>query len=220
MKHPALALVCLLGLAGAAHAQSRPSGSAFRWHIDGGYSIMTGNLHDYLDNGYIISGGVTWRAAPDAPFALRIDGHYSGYRANNDLLDLAQEQTQTRIDDGQGSTLGIDLNAVSYLPINDRASFYLTAGVGIDRRRIDVTQTVLVGDYFCDEWYDYYCGIGVVPGDVLVARDSTTRFAWNAGVGIEFPRGYWGSWFIEATYHRIESDPHAAYIPIKIGLRF
>jgi len=218
MKRLSLALMLLLAAVDAT-AQSQEAGRAIRWHIDGGYSIMTGTLHDYLDNGYIISGGFTWRPAPGAPLALRVDAHYSGYNANNHLLDIAQEQTQTRIDDGTGSTLGVDVNAVSYLPISANASFYLTGGVGVDRRRIDVTQTVLYGDYFCDLW-DEFCSFGVAPGDVLVARDSTTKFAWNAGVGIEFSRSIWGSWFIEATYHRIESSPSTSYIPIKVGLRF
>ena len=219
------ACVLALGVLGAvriAHGQVPEvarSASPVSWHIDGGYSVMTGQAHNYLDNGYIVSGGLTWRPQPDLPFALRLDGHYSSYDASNHLLDLGEQQTQTRIDDGKGSTLGLDLNAVSYLPINNYASIYLTGGVGVDRRRIDLTQTILFGNYFCDYWYGF-CDFGVFPGDQVVARTSTTRFAWNAGIGMEFQGGSWGPWFIEATYHRINTNPGTAYVPIKVGLRF
>ncbi len=118
--------------------------------------------------------------------ALRLDGHYSNYDATDELINLGSAATRTRIDDGEGSTLGLDLNGVVDFPLGSRVRGYVTAGVGVDRRRIELTQTVLFGGFFCDPWWGF-CWPGVFPGDVLVSRDTTTRLAWNGGLGVEFP---------------------------------
>jgi opacity protein-like surface antigen len=225
MNFRVTALFTCLGLASvAAHAQipdvspgngiDRP----FTWHISGGYSATSGETRDYLDDGYIIKGGVTWKPRQDLPLALRLDGHYSNYDATDALINLGSAATRTRIDDGEGSTLGLDLNGVVDFPLGSRVRGYLTAGVGVDRRRIELTQTVLFGGFFCDPWWGF-CGRGVFPGDVLVSRDTTTRLAWNGGLGVEFPLAR-GNFFVEATYHRIETQRPTEYIPIVVGLRF
>ncbi len=215
---------CLALASVATHAQipdvSPGNGTQgpFTWHIAGGYSATSGETHDYLDDGWIAKGGVTWKPRPDVPLALRLDGHYSNYDATDELIDLGSAATRTRIDDGEGSTLGLDLNGVFDFPLGARARGYLTAGVGVDRRRIDLTQTVLFRGVFCDPWWGF-CGRGVIPGDVIVSRDTTTRLAWNGGFGVEFPLSR-GNLFVEATYHRIETERPTEYIPVVVGLRF
>ena len=208
----------------AAHAQVPDvSGGArgqspFSWHVSGGYSVTTGETHDYLDNGWAFKGGVTWRPQPAGPFALRLEGHFTNYDATDEFINFSQASTRARIDDGEGSTLGLDLNAVLYFPLGSRVRGYVTAGGGVDRRRIELTQTVLFGGFFCDSWWGF-CGRGVFPGDVLVSRETSTELAWNGGVGVEFPLAR-GNLFVEATYHRIETQRPTEYIPIVVGLRF
>jgi opacity protein-like surface antigen len=219
-----LTLATLAAAPFAAHAQvpDMSSGTGtegpFSWHISGGYSVTSGVTHDYLDNGYIVKGGVTWRPRPEQPWALRLDGHYSNYDATDQLISQGIAATRTRIDDGEGSTLGLDLNGVLYVPFGQRSRGYLTAGAGIDRRRIELTQTVVFGGFFCDGWWGF-CGFGAVPGDVLVSRETTTRFAWNGGLGVEWDLPS-SQLFVEATYHRIETQRPTEYIPIVVGLRF
>ena len=142
-----------------------------------------------------------------------------GPHLGNNLLNLGAEQNQTQIDDGWGDIVNLDVDAVLDLPLGPRARGYIMAGVGGAYRRIDLTQTVGFGGYYCDNWYGY-CGIGIVPGDVLVQREETTRFAWNAGIGFEFPLYNGQSWFIEARYNRMETPQPTEFVPIRIGFRF
>jgi opacity protein-like surface antigen len=188
------------------------------WHLAAGFSPTVGRANRYFDNGWIFSGGLDWRPRPDLPLTLRLDGHYSAYDATNELIEVGSAVTRTRIDDGDGSTLGADLNAIYDIPFGHRLRAYISAGAGVDRRRIDLTQTALFNGVVCDPFWGL-CGVGVVAGDVLVARDSTTRFAWNAGLGIEIPTRS-GTWFVDARYRQIETEAPMAYVPIQVGLRF
>jgi hypothetical protein len=72
----------------------------------------------------------------------------------------------------------------------------------------------------CDGWWGF-CGTGFFAGDVLVDREETTRFAWNAGVGMEFPLYGGQSWFVEARYNRMATQgAPTEFIPVRVGLRF
>jgi opacity protein-like surface antigen len=206
---------CVPALAQVYDPQQRP----LQWHIDAGYSLTTGRTADFLDNGWSIGSGVTWRPLADSPLALRADLTYTRFSATDRLLNLGEVVNQTRIDDGNGQILGLDVDAVFNVPLGRGVRGYLLAGVGVDYRRIDLTQTVAVGGFVCDEWWGF-CGRGYFPGDVLVDREETTRFAWNAGVGVEFALYGGQSWFIEARYNRMETQQPTEFIPIRVGLRF
>jgi len=229
MIRPSVLLaVMLLVTVGAASALAQNSGyyqrsdgpqRPLRWHVDGGYAVTTGQTADYLVNGWTVGGGFTFRPAPASPFSLRTDLNFSQFGATKSLITLGEERNQTFIDDGTGRVINLDLDAVLDVPLGPRARGYLMAGVGGAWRQIELTQTVAFGGYYCDSWYGF-CGFGVVPGDVLVQREETTRFAWNAGVGVEFPLYNGQSWFIEARYNRIETPQPTEFIPIRVGLRF
>lgn len=190
-----------------------------QWHVMGGAAVTTGQTADYLGSGWTVGGGLTFRPEPASPFSLRADVTFSRFNATNNLLQLGAEQNQTQIDDGWGDVVNFDLDGVLDIPLGARARMYVMAGVGGAYRRIDLTQTVGFGGYYCDYWYGY-CGVGIVPGDVLVQREETTRFAWNAGAGIEFPLYNGQSWFIEARYNRMETPQPTEFIPIRVGFRF
>jgi opacity protein-like surface antigen len=220
--------VLLAGVATQASAQayrysdnSYPYGARgpIQWHVMGGAAVTTGHTADYLDSGWTLGGGFTFRPDPASPLSLRTDLTLSRFNATNNLLNLGAEQNQTQIDDGWGDVVNLDVDAVLDLPFGPRARGYIMAGVGGAYRRIDLTQTVGFGGYYCDNWYGY-CGVGIVPGDVLVQREETTRFAWNAGIGFEFALYNGQSWFIEARYNRMETPQPTEFVPIRIGFRF
>jgi opacity protein-like surface antigen len=190
-----------------------------QWHIDGGYAVTSGHTADYLENGWTVGGGFTFRPQPGSPFSLRTDLNFSQFSATNQLISLGEEQTQTYIDEGTGRIVDLSIDAVFDLPLGPRARAYVLGGVGGAWRQIELTQTVGFGGYYCDPWYGY-CGVGIFPGDVLVQREETTRFMWNAGVGVEFPLYYGRSWFIEARYNRMSTGQPTELIPIRIGMRF
>lgn len=220
----AVLLASLASVAGAqsyGYADPYASGSRgpVQWHIMGGYAATAGTTTDYLNGGWSFGGGLTLRPEQASPWSLRADLSFSRFSATNNLLSIGAQQNQTQIDDGWGDILNLDVDAVFDIPLGPRARGYAMAGIGGAYRRIDLTQTAAFGGYFCDPWYGY-CDVGVVPGDVLVQRTETTRFAWNAGVGIEFPLYNGQSWFIEARYDRMETAQPTEFIPVRIGMRF
>lgn len=220
-----LTALVLAGVANVASAQYGYANddaygrSPVQWHLMGGAALTTGHTADYLETGYTVGGGLTFRPDPRSPFSLRADLSFSRFNATNRLLNIGAEQNQTEIDDGWGDIVNLDVDGVLDIPLGARVRGYVMAGVGGAYRRIDLTQTVGFGGYFCDDWYGY-CGIGVVPGDVLVQREETTRFAWNAGVGVEFPLYRGQSFFVEARYTRMQTPNPTEFIPIRVGYRF
>lgn len=58
---------------------------------------------DYLDDGWIIGGGLTWAPSANGPFAVRVDLGHSCYDATQALIDLSGGAVdEVRIDDGDG----------------------------------------------------------------------------------------------------------------------
>jgi opacity protein-like surface antigen len=210
--------LCALVFVGRAYGQDEHRPIA--WHFDIGYSWTSGTTADYLDDGWTIGGGLTWTPRSDSPFSLLAELHYSGYDATSELVRLANLQSDTvRIDDGDAEVWGLNVNGVYRLQFSERARGYLTAGVGEYYRNVQMTQTVLLAGTYCDPWWGF-CYPGVFPGQVIAEEQSTTRFAWNAGVGVEFPMSAGGSWYIDARYHRIETSEPTEFIPLTVGFRF
>lgn len=220
----ALAPLALLAAAAAAaalssapaHAQGYPYQSPperpVQWFIDGGASVTEGPTANDFDNGWTIGTGVIIRPEPPGPFALRFDLNYSRSEATSQFISLNQAATGTPIDNGTLQTVSGFLNGILEAPFNPWVHFYATAGAGLVYRHIELTQN----GFFCD---NFFCGPFFSPNTV-VASNETTRFAWNAGAGVNFvlPRGQ--SWFVEARYERIETPQPTEFIPIRFGFRF
>ncbi len=209
-----------LAVAWAAQAVSQEQEEApLRFFISGGGSITNGTTANYLHDGWIFSGGVRWNVRPGSPFALDLEAHYSSYGATHDLIHLAnQQQPFVRIDSGWGDIWGLNANGIYRLESIGWGYAYLTAGIGEYWRTVRLAQTVLVAGTYCDPWWGY-CYSGVYPGQAVVHDETTGRFAWNAGLGFEFPLSY-GSWFIDVRIHEMQTKKTTEFIPIQIGMRF
>ena len=216
-----LGAVMLLGSCVPAMAQGyfgRGDNYPLHWYVDGGFTATTGQTSNYLDNGWNIGGGLQWRPQP-GPFSLRLDLSYNRNNATNQLLSEGSVADQTRIDDGWSDIFTFDLDGVFDIPIVPGVKAYLMAGGGGAYRRISLTQTARFAGYYCDDWGGW-CEQGFYPGDVLVDRTKTTRFAWNAGVGLDFALYNNQSWFIEARYTQMETPVPTSFVPIRVGYRF
>jgi opacity protein-like surface antigen len=209
-----LAAVTSVLLSAPALAQSYqyqyPPERPVQWFIDGGASVTQGPTGNDFDNGWTFGTGVIIRPEPPGPFALRFDLNYSRSEATSQFLSLNEAATGTAIDNGTLQTVSGFVDGLLDAPFNPWVHFYATAGVGLAYRRIELTQ----GGFFCDP---FFCG---GSGRTLVASSDSTRFAWNAGAGVDFllPRGQ--SWFVEARYERIETPQPTEFIPIRFGFRF
>lgn len=219
-----LAALLMLGAGTRAPAQGYveryygPEGHV-HWHIDTGYVATTGQIADALDGGWTIGGGFSWQPDLSSPLALRADLNYSRFAATRQLIGVNQAYNQTEIDDGYGEIVDLAVDGEYRVPITPYVTGFALAGIGVAHRRIALTQTVAVGDYVCDYWFGY-CEFGLVPGDVVVASDNTTRFAWNAGLGLDFALRGGESFFVEARFTRMQTSQPTDFVPIRVGLRF
>ncbi len=199
--------------------QYYPPEQHVHWHVDTGYVGTTGQISDALDGGWTFGGGFSWQPDFSSPLALRVDINYSRFTATRQLIGANEAIDQTEIDDGYGETVDLAVDGEYRVPLSPYMTGYAVAGIGVAHRRIALTQTVPVVGYFCDPWFGY-CDFDLVPGDVVVASDNTTRFAWNAGLGLDFALGGGQSFFVEARFTRMQTPQPTDFVPIRVGLRF
>lgn len=139
-----------------------------------------------------------------SPFGLRLDGSYHELRTKDSLGDFFRGEGKTRVIDGTAD--------VVIGPRGGSAEPYFIGGVGA---------------------YDLrFRGQEVDTGNAF--SDTTTRFGWNAGIGIAFPLGSGSNsrMFIEGRYtsvslgaDRFSNSVHAngsrfTFVPVNLGFLF
>jgi opacity protein-like surface antigen len=186
-------------------------------YIAGGYTTPMSKASDYFTGGWNISGGAILRPAPEKPFGIRFDLGYNDMGASQNLVDIAQSRG-LRVDSGRLTMGTLTVDALWEFGSQDHFGGYIGLGIGGYRRYMELTNTVLVPGYICDPWWGW-CYPAAVPGDVVAANDTLTKFGYNASVGMRFPVGS-GQMFLEARYHYMISDPSTEIIPVLIGYRF
>jgi len=189
------------------------------WHIDTGYAATTGEISSALQGGWTLGGGLSWQPDFSSPLALRADLNYSRFGATRQLIGINAAADQTEIDNGYGEIVDFTVDGEYRLPLSPYLTGFAVAGLGVAHRRIALTQTVPVGGYFCDDWFGF-CEFGLVPGDQVVASDNTTRFEWNAGLGLDFALRGGQTFFVEARFTRIQTRQPTDFVPIRVGLQF
>jgi opacity protein-like surface antigen len=211
----ALAPLMLAGVAAPALAQTYqyqyPADRPVQFFMDGGASVTQGDAAQDFNNGFTFGGGVDIMPQPGVPLGLRFELNYARSWATSGFINANEAATGMPIDDGSMQTVTGFADGVLRTPINPWVHVYALGGVGLGYRRIELTQN----GFFCDE---FFCGPG--GGRGIVASSDVTKFAWNAGAGIDFAMPNGQSWFVEARYERIETDTPTEFIPIRVGFRF
>jgi len=185
-------------------------------YFAGGSTIATGEAANFVNNGWNVGAGVQWRLPP-SPVSLRLDFEYSRNNATSQLLSEGAAAEQTRINHGWSELFSMDLDAIFNIPLSRSINAYVMAGGGGAIRRINLTQTVGTGGPHCNDWAGF-CDAGGYPGDVLVDGRNTGRYAWNAGVGLNFSLGGGAALFVEARYIEVETPVPTGFVPIRVGL--
>ena len=192
-----------------------------------GWAAPIGATGDFFLSGFSGDAGFDWRPYPESAWVLQGDLTWSRFNAEQRFVDLAQSAAPSvHVDDGSLRVWGLTGGARYYFPyvpsVRGRPlqlKFYALGAVGAYHREVDMTQTVLVTPTYCD--WNGYCYAGQpAPGDVVVYTKSTTKFGWNAGLGVEFPMEAHQWWYIEVRFQRIETPNPIEYVPISLGVRF
>ena len=193
--------------------------SPWDWHANAGGALTMGTASNYLNAGWTIGGGVSYRHQPQSRFALQLDLGYADFNASHRLVDLGQQKVQYSIDGGHGDVWSLTLAGRYTLPLTPRMNGYALLGIGGYHESLQLTETGITGGVVCDYWG--YCYVVAADGDIVVASKSLTKFGWNVGLGLEFPvRGGRSSWFIESRYHTVMGSKSIEYLPLQIGYRF
>lgn len=213
-----LAPLVLAGLAAPAFAQVyQVQPLPVQWFVEGGPSFPLNTTSDYFNTGWTVGGGFNVRPDPRQPFYLRTDFNFARYNAASELISAGQAATSTDVNGGYGETFDAQVDAVIEQPLNAYARFYVMGGLGMAYRHIELTQS---GPTLCNSFLGT-CGPGLSGSSTnAVQAYDATRFAWNVGVGVDFPVGPTQSWFVEARYERIETAQPTEFLPIRVGFRF
>ena len=215
----ALKNICAAALLGVGSLMLSPAVFAdgpLVWHVNTGYADTIGETSDYLSGGWTFGGGFAFQPESWEHLAFQLDVGYADMDATHKLILLGQQHSPVRIDDGHGAVWFLATGGKFVLPFSEAVRGYGLLGIGGYHRYVELTQTSLFGGTVCDPWWGY-CYPGVVTGQALVASTSTTKFGWNAGLGVEFLTDSAGVWFIEARYHRMESSHPTEILPIQFG---
>src|SRR5215469_442672 len=191
--------------------------SPVQWYIDAGPSFTTGTTADFLENGWTVGTGFTVQPDPGGPFAIRTNFSYSRFGATNALISEGSAANQTQITGGNAQVLGADVDGVLRFPLNAGMHLYVMAGGGLAHRYVELTQNVGSGGLPCGGWFGF---CGPYSAGSVVASDSQTRLAWNAGAGLDFALRGGQSWFVEARFEEIETAQPTQFMPVRVGLRF
>ncbi len=174
-----LAGLGLLGCAAAAPAfaqgyySNRYPERPVQWYVNGGAAITESDTNTNFNNGWTVGGGLNIKPAP-GPFSLRLGLDYSYFDASDQLI--AANPTANY---GYMETLTGFADGVLELPFNPWTRFYLMAGPGFGWPGVYLTDAGV----YCTP---YFFGGGYGPGAGL-ARDTSTKFPWNPGIGIGLP---------------------------------
>lgn len=207
----------------------RPEDTSRNWFgdVSAGYGYLQGDSNDILDNDWVLSGGAMfWPSGSKVGVDInvswgRFDFSDDALRAINTAIALDPLNSGS-VDGGDVETWQLTVNAVWGLRESSGGGLYLTGGIGAYDLKGTLTNTGIVYyPPFCDPWYWWWCvpgGFGT--GSVPVASDSTTELGFNFGLGYSFDMAD-GQLFVEAKYHRIDTDTEdLEYIPITIGFRW
>ena len=209
---------CALASVVFADTGTGPGPAPVSWHVSAGYSAPTGQISDYLQGGYGLSGGFTY-APNGGPLGLRGDVGFSSHNATNNFLAYGAAATGVQVDSGTGQFFSFSLGPSYTVPFIDRSRAYGFVEAGLYYSSLQLTQTVLFQGDYCDPYFGF-CDYGLFPGDNVVYDDSRTRFGWNAGLGLEFPTYFGPTYFVQVSYHRLSGPQPIEYVPIEIGIRF
>jgi opacity protein-like surface antigen len=222
MKHQAQGTLALLLLGTSAHAFGQAGGyyrvAPVQLQIEGGAAVTTGTTSSFLNSGYTLGGGITLHPEP-GPLALRATFDYTRLPATQQLINDAAAVNQANINGGHGEIYSLRANLVYEWPLVPYSPVraYLTGGVGGAYENVVLTQTILAPGPVCNWWV---CGTAVQAQQSVVARNDTTRFTWNAGVGVDVAQGPWQSWFVEVVFEKVATPQPTTFVPLRVGLRF
>jgi opacity protein-like surface antigen len=213
-------ILAIVAVAAVGVAQAQPAAEPLRWHVYTGWSGLSGDASDYLEDGWMLGFGAIWSPRPGKTnLGLRFDMDYNWWDVKTGALPPPDQpgEGQLTVDDGDANAW--TLRTALHVEGGDRTRFYGDVGIGGYSLYANVTNSVLVPGYICDPWYWWICYPALVEGEAIVADEQTTKFGYYATLGAAWEMGG-GEGFVEASYHWVQTKETVEYIPIVLGYRW
>ena len=173
-----------------------------------GYAFPMGRPGDYLNGGWNLQGGATWRPA-SGPFGVRFDLAGNFFHAKNSAIGGFLQ--------GNARVWSLTADAVYDFGTSGAMGFYIMGGVGGYREYANLTVPTYVPGYWCDPWGWCYAGY---PSQAVVWDKAVYAVGYNLGAAITFKMQNGMQIYFEATYHMIQTSTTTEYMPFVVGWRF
>jgi hypothetical protein len=207
-----LAVVVLAAMPSAFAQGNKPVNG----YIATGWSGITGDASNILNDGWNISGGAIMHPNPQRPFGIRMDFAYNWWDVNNQTIQ--QASAFSRIDDGWAQTFSFAVDPLWEVGGKGKVGAYFGAGMDAITRYAAVTQTVYGSGIYCDPWYGW-CYPASGTYQAISQDDRLTKLGWNAVLGITFQMSGGGKLYLEGSYTAMIGTK-MEYIPVLIGYRW
>lgn len=192
-------------------------------HVSIGPSFPQGNLGEFLDDGWGAHGGYSMFSPNRPAFGLRFDFGVDWWDMKNSLLDTIDTDPGTPNiveppDDGDAWDWSGAVDLVWNPRTSGAVGFYALAGVSVDYVTWNLAQDGYGSSYWCDWWWGT-CYPVVVSGQYQIRSGDSWEWGYQAGLGVTFKTAS-GEFYVEGTYHWIQSDNSAEFVPIQLGYRW
>ena len=209
--------ICTLAVLLASSAWAgRPDKNWKSWfgHFAGGYSSVTGDASSVVDNGWNLNGGATYW--PESwPIGIDLELGYNDLGIKSETL-----ASLDGVDSANFTAWSMTADAMWGPKPGGTVNVYLAGGLGVYRVNASLGEDAIFNGIICDPWY-LWCYPGLIPGTKVLFDETQTKMGFNFGAGITFEVGLGSQIYIEAKYHRVETDPAALeYIPVVVGYRW
>ena len=195
----------------------RPDKNWKSWfgHFAGGYTGVTGDATDVVKDGWNLNGGATYWPEP-WPIGIDLELGYNDLGFTDAVLNSLEG-----VDSDTFTVWSLTADAMwGPKPGGGTVNAYLMGGVGVYRVSGKLGEATWLPGWVCDPWIGW-CRPGLVPGTIIKYDETQTKFGYNFGAGISFEVGLGSQIYIEAKWHRAETDPESLdYIPVVVGYRW
>ena len=185
----------------------------FTFNVGGGYSPLTGQITQRLQNGWNFKAGAGYRFTRH--FETNVEFQYNGFGVKQ--LVLQESGTPA----ANSHLWGLTVDPKLHLHPFGKLDPYFVGGVGYFRRTVQFTQPTLATIFVFDPFFSFFPFPELVPANKVLGNMTTSGIGGNGGLGFDFPLPRTVRLFVEARYqYAATGNVPTRMIPVTIGIQW